>query len=66
MPGKCTRKGGGNHQTRDLQHHALIVKEVMPKSREERISKARGMWESSGGGLLRNHCFISSTERLLA
>lgn len=24
------------------------------------------MWESRGGGLLRNHCFISSTEQLLA
>lgn len=38
----------------------------MPKSSAESISKAGGMWENSGGGLLRNHCFISSTEQLLA
>lgn len=38
MCGKCTRKG--REGNRDLQYRALIVKEAMPKSSEERISKA--------------------------
>lgn len=42
-------EGTGGEPRSSTSHRALIVKEAMPKSSEERISKARGMWESSGG-----------------